>query len=450
MASLASRFDDSFLERAVAAVQLSRGAWADLFLERASTLRAEWDTRKGLRMTPGLREGFALRRLELGHQRLISEEGLWPERILQVCGSGVDAGHSPATFAKNSEDFSDSTEALRGRLMEELGSALTSRLPPESSCSLTLEWRERETSIAVRGWPIRRNRGTRVVVTCRLAGPSGALKAGLGMGSLEALASLRPVETLHRKLEERLRDEREARDAPQGEFTVILAPGTGGVFFHEACGHALEGDLVLRGSSPFRNLLGERVAPQFVGAMDDSSQPDLEGSYAFDDEGVPCRGTVLIAQGVLKAFLTDRIVGERLGRGSTANGRRESFRDFPLPRMSNAFLMAGDEDPEEILRDTPMGIYVGHMEGGRVDPATGEFHFRATQGSLIERGRLTAPLRPFTVSGNGPAALRGIQRLGNDLSWGDGAGSCGKDGQQVPVAAGIPTLRVASLTVGPG
>jgi TldD protein len=183
--------------------------------------------------------------------------------------------------------------------------------------------------------------------------------------------------------------------------------------------------------------------------MDDSSQPTLEGSYACDDEGSPCRGTILIARGVLKAFLTDRITGGCLGRGTTANGRRESFRDLPLPRMSNTFLMAGTDDPEEIVKGTAAGVYVERLDGGRVDTATGDFTFRAGAGHLIEEGHLTAPLRPFAIAGNGLAALRLLDRIGSDLSFGTGAGSCGKEGQQVPVAVGQPTIRLRSLSVRP-
>jgi TldD protein len=230
---------------------------------------------------------------------------------------------------------------------------------------------------------------------------------------------------------------------------VILAPGTGGVFFHEACGHALEADLVLAAGPGWKDRRGEKVAPEFVGAMDDATQPGLEGSYQCDDEGSPARGTVLIARGVLRGFLTDRITGEILGQGTTGNGRRESFRDPPLPRMSNCFLMAGEDDPEEIIRDTPSGIYVQRLEGGRMDPATGDFLFRASAGVRIEEGRLTAPLRPFGLSGNGWRALGGIDRVGCDLSFGSGAGACGKEGQMVPVAAGQPTLRLRSLVVLP-
>lgn len=446
MASLAAQFDDSFLQQAIAAVRLPRGAWADLFLERCTTSRTEWSPAGGVRLTSGLREGFALRRVRSGQQHLLSEEGLSRERIVAVCrGGGTgEAFSTPGEVP----DAPAAGEALPKGLFEEI-MGLISDAAPQGCWSLWIDQARRETRIALPGGSVRRNCVTRVVLGCRLDRPAGAFSAGLGATSLEGLLAKGPGVQLRRHLDEALREEPDARDVPAGELPVVLAPGTGGVFFHEACGHALEADQILRGCTPFKDLLGCRVASERVGAMDDSSQSGLEGSYEWDDEGLPCRGTVLIARGILKAFLTDRITGEALGCGSTSNGRRESFRDAPLPRMSNAFLMAGDEDPREILRSTPYGIYVARLVGGRTDPATGKFLFRASRGRLIEKGRLTAPLRPFTVSGSGPAALKSIECVGDDLSFGDGTGSCGKEGQRIPVAAGLPTLRLAALAVTP-
>jgi predicted Zn-dependent protease len=445
MATLASQFDDSFLQKAIDAVKLPRGAWADLFLERCVTSRTEWSPAGGVRLSSGLREGFALRRVRSGQQHLLSEEGLSHERIVAVCRGG---GTGEA-FSSTSEvpDAPATGEALPMGFFEAIMGSPISGAEHEGRWSLWIDQARRETRIALPGGSVRGNCVTRVVLGCRLDRPGGAFSAGLGATSLEGLLAKGPGVWLRRHLEEALQEERDSRDVPAGELPVVLAPGTGGVFFHEACGHALEADQVVRGCTPFKDLLGCRVASERVGAMDDSSQSGLEGSYEWDDEGLPCRGTVLIARGILKGFLTDRITGEALGCGSTSNGRRESFRDAPLPRMSNAFLMAGDEDPREILRSTPYGIYVARLAGGRTDPATGKFLFRASRGRLIEKGKLTAPLRPFTVSGSGPAALKSIECVGDDLSFGEGTGSCGKEGQRIPVAAGLPTLRLSSLAV---
>jgi TldD protein len=457
---LASLLSDDLLVRAIGAVPARPGVeWAELFLERCETLRAEWEPSGGSRIVPGLREGFALRRVGPAEQTHHSEEGLDPDRILAAC-RGFQAGASRVAAAGSRDRRLDpdpcegATLGERDRpalaaTIETLAQRLAERLAPAPSFALSLETRRRWIRVALAGEAPHSDRQERAVLTCRLALPGGGIVMGAGAVDLERLLARQPEQEIGREAA-RWIETRDAREAPAGESTVVLAPGTGGVFFHEACGHALEADLVLHHASPFRDLLGEKVAADFVGAMDDSTQPGLEGAYACDDEGSPCRGTVLIARGRLKAFLADRITGALLGRGTTANGRRESFRDLPLPRMSNTFLMAGTDDPEAIVRETPRGVYVRRLAGGSVDAASGDFLFRAEGGSLIENGRLTAPLRPFTIAGNGVSALRGIDRVGGDLRFGTGAGSCGKEGQRVPVAVGQPTLRVRSLAVRPG
>ena len=451
MSCLESRFDDSFLQRALAGLRVPRQTWADLFLECCSTQRVDWDDRLGRRRSPGLREGFALRRVTSGEQQLISEEGLREESIIRVCGQHPTDESAPgADRTARGEDAAGLDFTAAELLVDLLAGALSSRFPEATNLSIRAEIQDRQTCIARPGAPVRRNHARRARLTCRAAVPQGIVSAGRGAASLEALTAGDPASNLCSEMVLRAAHLSDAREAPGGEWAVIFAPGTGGVFFHEACGHALEADLVLKSASPFRGLLGQRVGPPYLGAMDDSSQPGLEGSYHWDDEGSACQGTVLIAKGVLKAFLSDRVTSGRLGRPTTANGRRESFLHLPLPRMSNAFLMAGEEDPEAILRDTRRGIYVHRLEGGRMDPATGAFRFRASSGSLIEAGRLTTPLRAFTLSGETPAVLGRIRRVGRDLSFGDGAGACGKEGQQIPVASGLPTVLVDSLSIRPG
>jgi TldD protein len=451
---LSSLYPDEFLAQALSAVPAdSNGGWAELFLERSETVRCEWDLRSGLRILPGIREGFALRRVGSSGQRHLSVEGLHAGRILSACREPQAPPSAELSAAPEAGDPSSAGEEERKRvaaITQALSGDLARALPGGAVFSVALEWRRRWIRVAASGCRPQSDAASRAVVICRLESAGGEIALGAGAADLDRLMDARPAEILAREALQRLEQDGDARDAPEGESAVVLAPGTGGVFFHEACGHALEGDLVLREVSVFRDLLGETVAPEFVGAMDDSGRPGLEGSYACDDEGSPCRGTVLIAKGRLKAFLADRITGDRLGRGTTGNGRRESFRDLPLPRMSNTFLMPGRDDPESILRETPRGIFVRRLEGGRVDTATGEFLFRADSGNLIEEGRLTAPLRPFSIAGNGLAALRGIERVGGDLFFGSGAGSCGKEGQKVPVAVGQPTIRLRSLVVRSG
>ena len=449
MTSLADRFSDAWIRRAVESAPVRRGTWIDLFLERTTTLRCDWGEDRTARLTEGIREGFAVRSVESSQQHHFAEEGLEEARILAACRQATVEGSPPAAPVPTGEGGADPVRTTLIELLPRLGEELGARFPDGKPPALSLEWRSREIAVAAPGRSVRRVSSTRAILTCRVWIGERELAFGVGGLDLEALLRRSPVDRLTGEIHQCRRAEREGEPAPPGEQVVILAPGTGGVFFHEACGHALEADLVLASGPGWKDRRGEKVAPEFVGAMDDATQPGLEGSYQCDDEGSPARGTVLIARGVLRGFLTDRITGEILGQGTTGNGRRESFRDPPLPRMSNCFLMAGEDDPEQILRDTPSGIYVQRLEGGRMDPATGDFLFQASAGVRIEEGRLTAPLRPFVLSGNGWRALGGIDRVGCDLSFGSGAGACGKEGQVVPVAAGQPTLRLRSLVVLP-
>ena len=449
MDSLAKTLDDRFIERALGTLRFPRGGWGELFVERFHYVRTTWSG-GALRRTSGWREGFSVRRVQGSEQRLFCEEGLREERILSACGSNFEGAQAGAIAGGASRTAAD--EAMpeeSASWMEDLAQALAAQLERAADLTLRFERRLRETCVAHPGAPIHRGRIGRAVLIVRAGMPEGAIAQGGGAVTPEELLEKARIAAMVAALVRQAAWLREAREAPAGEHPILLAPGSGGVFFHEACGHALEADGVLESRSPFRDLLGERVGPDFLGAMDDATQPGLEGSYAVDDEGSAGRGTVLIAKGILRSFLSDRITGGRLGRGTTGNGRRQSFMDPPLPRMSNAFLMAGEEDPEAILRDTARGIYVHALAGGKMDPATGNFQFKASSGSLIEKGRLTAPLRPFLLAGNGPAALKGILRVGRDLSFGSGAGACGKKGQKVAVATGLPTVLLGSLAVRP-
>jgi len=237
----------------------------------------------------------------------------------------------------------------------------------------------------------------------------------------------------------------DARPAPSGPMPVVLRRGAGGVLFHEACGHGLEADLVDRDASVFRGRIGEQVAAPGVTLVDDGAYPREWGTYAVDDEGTPARRTTLIEDGRLTDYMFDWLRARKEGRASTGNGRRESYQHLPLVRMTNTLLLAGDDDPDAIIADTPNGLYCVALGGGQVDPATGDFVFGVTEAYLIEDGRITAPVRAAQLIGNGPEVLRRIDAIGSDFeTW---AGTCGK-GQRVPVSAGQPTLRVSELTVG--
>lgn len=239
----------------------------------------------------------------------------------------------------------------------------------------------------------------------------------------------------------------DARPAPAGEMTVVITNGWGGVLFHEACGHAMEADFVMKGASAYHGLVGKQVASPLITAIDDGTIPARRGSYRFDDEGTLSSKTVLIEEGILREYMWDVAEARRAGHGLTGNGRRESFRHMPLPRMSNTYLAGGPHDPEEIIRSVKRGLFVKRLGGGQADTARGDFVFTVTEGYMIEDGRVTSPVRGATIIGNGPQVLRQIDMVGTDFALDEGHGRCGK-GQWVRVSVGQPTLRVPKLVIG--
>jgi TldD protein len=239
-----------------------------------------------------------------------------------------------------------------------------------------------------------------------------------------------------------------ARPAPSGEMTVVIGPGGGGVMFHEACGHGLEADLVGKGASVFAGRLGQQVASPLVTLVDDGTMGGEWGCFAIDDEGRPAQRNVLIQDGILVDYMWDGLRARAEGRPSSGNGRRQSYQHLPMVRMTNTYLMGGSSKPDDIVADTPSGVYISHLGGGQVNTANGDFVFGMTEAYLIEDGRITEPLREGNLIGNGPAVLTAIDAVGDDFAMG-APGTCGKDGQGVPVGDGVPTLRVASgLTIG--
>jgi TldD protein len=229
---------------------------------------------------------------------------------------------------------------------------------------------------------------------------------------------------------------------------VVLGPGWPGVLLHEAIGHGLEGDFNRKRTSAFSDRIGERVAAPGVTVVDDGTLPGRRGSLNVDDEGTPTQRTLLIEDGILRGYLQDRLNARLMGMSATGNGRRESYAHLPLPRMTNTFMLAGEEDPEEILRSVSRGLYAVSFGGGQVDITSGKFVFTANEAYRIEEGRIGAAVKGATLIGNGPDVLTRVARIGCDLALDRGVGTCGKDGQSVPVGVGLPTLRVDGLTVG--
>jgi len=289
---------------------------------------------------------------------------------------------------------------------------------------------------------------TRVGVNVVAAGDTGMQTGyeapGRGMG-FEVFDEI-SVEDVARTAARRALTLLEAVPAPSGQMPVVLHRGAGGVLFHEACGHGLEADLVRKDASVFKDRVGEQVASPLVTVIDDGTFAREWGTFAIDDEGQLAQRNVLIENGVLTDYMWDLVRARQAGRASSGNGRRETYRQLPMVRMTNTYLPEGDTDPDDIIRSTERGIYCVALGGGSVDTATGDFVFGVTEAYLIEHGELTRPIRAAQLVGNGPQTMALVDAIGNDFAtW---TGMCGKDGQSVPVSSGQPTLRVSRMTVG--
>ncbi len=256
------------------------------------------------------------------------------------------------------------------------------------------------------------------------------------------------VEEVARTAADRALAKLAARPAPTGEMPVVIKAGRGAVLFHEACGHGLEADAIEKRASVFAGQVGERVASTAVTLVDDGTMAREWGASAIDDEGAPAARNVLVQDGVLTDYMWDFLRSRRAGRASSGNGRRQSYQHLPMVRMTNTYLLPGEEDPDEIVRQTPYGVYVAQINGGQVNTVTGDFVFGMSEAFLIEDGEVTVALRGANLIGNGPEVLRRIDAVGSDFAMASGGGTCGKNGQGVPVGMGQPTLRVTAMTIG--
>ncbi len=290
---------------------------------------------------------------------------------------------------------------------------------------------------------------SRFAVSCVALGDTGMQtgRESIGFTMGFEMFDKHQVDGLARAAAERALGKLAARPAPSGSVPVVIKRGSGGVLFHEACGHGLEADHIAKDVSVFTGRVGQQVASPLVTLVDDGTMGPEWGTIGVDDEGHPAGRNVLIQDGVLTDYMWDYLRARKEHRDSSGNGRRESYQHLPMVRMTNTYVLAGAEDPDEIVRQTPNGVYVAQLGGGQVNTATGDFVFGMTEAYLIEDGRITAPLRDANLIGNGPEVLRNIDAVANDFAMGP-PGTCGKNGQGVPVGDGQPTLRVSALTVG--
>lgn len=439
--------------------------WAEIFAEDRSSLSASFDDGHveevangrergaGIRVVAGETSGYA-------HTDDLSEQGLLRAAAVAAgaARAGVQAPPSGVSLSAGESHNPSAVEILpesvpRERKVELLlaaDEAARSGRPAIKQVSAGYGESRREILVAstsgvfVSDEHVR----TRFSVNCVASG-DGGLQTGYETTArtvgFEHFGGVE-VEGLAAKAASRAVTKLSARPAPSGELAVVLASGGGGVLFHEACGHGLEADHIAKDVSVYVGKIGAQVASPLVTLVDDGTQAGEWGSYGIDDEGNPGVRSVLIEGGVLQDYMWDRLRAGKEGRDVSGNGRRQSYRYMPMVRMTNTFILPGESDPDEIVAQTPHGVYVAQLGGGQVNTTTGDFVFGMTEAYLIEGGRITAPLRDANLIGNGPQVLSLIDAVASD--FGMQAGTCGKDGQSVPVGVGQPTLRIASVTVG--
>ena len=458
--------DPALVQRVVAA-GLERGAdFAEVFVEekrsssallddgRVEELTSGRDRGAGIRVVVGESTGFA-------HTSDLSEQGLLAAaRTAAAAARGAGAGaravalHEVAAPLPNAVQIQpgDVSKARKVELLVTADEVARSTGAAISQVAARYSDSRRRIMVANSDGVLAGDDQVKTIfsVSCVASGDAGMQTGRESVGRTVGfeLFDEYDVGDLARNAAQRALTKLQARPAPSGEMTVVIGPGGGGVMFHEACGHGLEADLVNKGASVFAGRLGEQVASPLVTLVDDGTMGGEWGCFAFDDEGRPAQRNVLIRDGVLVDYMWDGLRARAEGRPSSGNGRRQSYQHLPMVRMTNTYLLGGDSNPDDIVADTASGVYVAHLGGGQVNTATGDFVFGMTEAYLIEDGRITEPLREGNLIGNGPAVLSAIDAVGDDFAMG-APGTCGKDGQGVPVGDGVPTLRVASgLTIG--
>jgi len=452
---------DRYLGEALAA----GGEYADIYFEYISTTSLSLDESLIKSATEGIAAGCGVRVLSGERTGYAYTDALEPDRILQAARLAAHIASGPSQVDRVSVERRPGTHDLYPIV----------GTPPQLAEKMELLLRADRAARAVdaRIFQVRAGYAdeTRYVLVAssdgRLAedlqpltrlsvlalAREGAniqrgMDGGGGRVSLEFFRASRTPEDFAREAARQALVQLEAADAPAGEMTVVLGPGWPGILLHEAVGHGLEADFNRKKVSAFSGLLGRQVASPLCTVVDDGTLAGRRGSLNVDDEGHPTSRTVLIEKGILKAYLQDHLSSRLLGAVPTGNGRRESYRHVPLPRMTNTFLLAGQDDPADIIRSVDRGLYCATFGGGQVDITSGKFVFSASESYLIEGGRITRPLRNATLIGNGPDVMTKVTMVGHDLKLDHGVGVCGKEGQSIPVGVGIPTIKIERLTVG--
>ena len=447
---------------------LSRGGdYADLYFEYISTTSVSLDESLIKEATQGISVGCGVRVLSGEKTGYSYTDDLAPEKILQAARVAAHIASGPAR--------TDRIDVGRRPLLKELyavpdssaGAGLAEKIDLLNRADLAARAYDSRIfqvqagyAANIRHMLIATSEGLFASDTqpmCRLGVSVLAREGGItqrgydgggGRVGPEFFAAERTPEEYAREAARQAVVQLDSAEAPAGEMTVVLGPGWPGILLHEAVGHGLEADFNRKKVSAFSGLIGQKVASPLCTVIDDGAIPNRRGSLNVDDEGNPTGRTVLIENGILKGYLQDRLSSPILGTPGTGNGRRQSYKHIPMPRMTNTFMLAGEDDPHDIVRSVDRGLYCANFGGGQVVITSGKFVFSASESYLIEGGRITRPVRNATLIGNGPEALTRVSRVGHDLNLDRGVGTCGKDGQSVPVGVGIPTIRIDGMTVG--
>ena len=455
--------DETTVKRVLAAALRGGGERAEIFVEdRSSTALRLEDSRvedvnsgrdrgAGIRVIEGERASYA-------YTNLLTEEGLLD--AAKVAGGGL--GEPGETKQIDLRRVEAPVKHPVERRPEEVGAAEKAealRVTDDAARSSGAEVRQviasyadvrQKILIASSDGRIAEDDRTRVRLACQVvAARDGRIQTGFDApghsGGFELL-DRHPAAEIGSKAAGAALRMLDSKPSPAGQFTVVLAPGPGGVLIHEACGHGLEADTLVKHASVYADRRGERFGSDIVTIVDDATQVGSWGSLGVDDEGVPAQRTVLFDQGILVGHISDVRSAQKIGHPPTGNGRRQSYAHIPLVRMTNTYLMPGPDDPEEIVRSVDRGVYAVQFAGGEVNPATGNFVFGMSEAYMIENGEITYPISGAQLIGNGPHVLGTIEAVGPDLAWREGV--CGKDGQHAPVTSGVPTVLLREMTVG--
>ena len=457
--------EQDLLQRVLAAAVRTGADFAEVYAEDKRSTSVALDDGRVEQVTSGRDRGAGIRVIKgdttgFAHTADLSEAGLRAAaEVAAAAASQGDGGtrtialtRSPERIVSPVERFPDEVrKADKVALLQRMND--TARAAGTSIVQVSAGYGDSRKQVLVANtdgvWATDEQVRTLVRITAVADGDSGMQtgyqSAGHTMGF--ELFSKIDVDELARDAARQALTKLNARPAPSGALPVVIKQGSGGVLFHEACGHGLEADAIVKGASVYQGKRGEFVASPLVTLVDDGTMSGEWGAIAFDDEGHASQYNVLIENGVLTDYMWDYLRARNEGRKPSGNGRRQSYQHLPMVRMTNTYVLNGTDEPDEIVRATDYGVYVAKLGGGSVNPASGDFVFGMTEAYLIENGEITEPLREGNLMGNGPQVLNDIDLLGNDFAMGN-PGTCGKDGQGVPVGDGQPTLRVKSMTIG--